>query len=220
MNSPGPLNNSGPVIGIIDYGAGNLRSVENALRFLGAAPRVCKDPAELLLVDGVILPGVGSFGYAMCSLQRAGFVPAIRQALEKRPLLGICLGMQLLFESSEESPGIRGLSVIPGRVRKLGAVNGLKVPNMGWCAVINVRSRLLGTAGASTRYYFAHSYVCTLDDRTVTAMVIDEDGGFAAAVETGLVFGVQFHPEKSAGSGLRVLERYIHLCESRVVPCR
>ena len=180
---------------------------------------ICAGPDQLPATDGVILPGVGNFGYAMSSLASRGFVAGIRAAAGKKPFLGICLGMQILFSSSEESPGCSGIGLFNGGVKRLDAGPGRKVPNMGWCEVATTRRGLLGEAGEVSHYYFAHSYICVPEADIVTAEVGSEDGGFAAAISSGMMHGVQFHPEKSGPAGLRVLKRFL---ESIVAPggCR
>jgi glutamine amidotransferase len=200
-------------IGVIDYGAGNLRSVQNALRQLGATSCVLAEPTGIAQADGIILPGVGSFGSAAASLERTGLAEELRRCAGDKPLLGICLGMQLLFDSSEETPGVGGLGLLPGRVRALVPGPSRKVPNMGWCSVATTRSGLTGSEGSVASYYFAHSYVCEPDDDSViSACVTDCGDGFAAVVESGQLSGTQFHPEKSGPDGLLVLRRFLASC--------
>ena len=148
------------MIGLIDYDAGNLRSVEKALEALGETPVITRDKDELLKADKVILPGVGSFGDAMGKLEQYGLVDVIHEIVRKgTPLLGICLGLQLLFESSEESPGVKGLSILPGKILRLPDQTGYKIPHMGWNSLdIREGTRLFAGIGQGSYVYFVHSY--------------------------------------------------------------
>ncbi len=195
------------MIGIVDYGAGNLQSVSNAIDYLGTAWRLVDAPAALADHERVILPGVGHFGSAMRQLACAGLDAALRRYAETgRPLLGICLGAQLLLEESAEAPGVRGLGLIPGTVTRLATQT---IPHMGWNrAEVTKPGRLFAEACAEY-FYFAHSYVCVPADAAYCAAVCGcDDQRFCVAVERGNVCGVQFHPEKSAEAGLAVLRRF------------
>ncbi len=201
------------MIAIIDYDAGNIGSVEKALDFLGEKTIVTEDPVRILNADGVILPGVGAFGGAMARLRARGLEEVIRKCVDREiPFLGICLGQQLLFESSEESPGVKGLHILDGRVMRIPAQEGLKVPHMGWNDLqFPRRGRLFEGLSDHTSVYFVHSYYLRAgEDQVVTArteygLMID------ASVEKGNVFGCQFHPEKSADAGLQILRNFIRV---------
>ncbi len=201
------------MIAIIDYDAGNIGSVEKALNFLGEKTIVTEDPVRILNADGVILPGVGAFGGAMARLRARGLEEVIRKCVDREiPFLGICLGQQLLFESSEESPGVKGLHILDGRVMRIPAQEGLKVPHMGWNDLQFPRQgRLFEGLSDHTSVYFVHSYYLRAgEDQVVTArteygLMID------ASVEKGNVFGCQFHPEKSADAGLQILRNFIRV---------
>lgn len=195
---------------IIDYGAGNLHSVKNALDFLGADSIVTGNPDEILKADRVILPGVGAFGEAMEQLKRSGLDKTIKKVAQSgRPLLGICLGLQLMFEESEESPGVKGLSIFKGKCVKIPAC-GLKIPHMGWNSLeIAKDSRLLGENGEYV--YFVHSYYLVTPDKDIVSAYTQYGERLGVAVERDNVFAVQFHPEKSGEVGLRMLKRFIAL---------
>ncbi len=201
------------MIAIIDYDAGNIGSVEKALDFLGEKTIVTEDPVRILNADGVILPGVGAFGGAMARLRARGLEEVIRKCVDREiPFLGICLGQQLLFESSEESPGVKGLHILDGRVMRIPAQEGLKVPHMGWNDLQFPRQgRLFEGLSDHTSVYFVHSYYLRAgEDQVVTArteygLMID------ASVEKGNLFGCQFHPEKSADAGLQILRNFIRV---------
>ena len=201
------------MIAIIDYGAGNLRSVRNALDFLGCRNTIAASAREILSADGVILPGVGAFGAAMDEIKRRGLGGVIRDAAAGgRPFLGICAGMQLLFDYSEESPGADGLSILPGGVKRFQTDGGLKVPHMGWNSIkADKKSRLLGGMKGEPYMYFVHSYYVQADDRADVSATAEYGITFDVAVEKGNIFGVQFHPEKSGGAGMSILRRFIEL---------
>jgi glutamine amidotransferase len=206
-----------PRIGVCDYGVGNLRSVERALRVAGAEPVVSGDPSAILACDGVILPGVGAFSVAASVLRDTGLGDAVcEMAKRERPVLGVCLGHQLLFERSDEGHGGDGLALLPGRVVKLSPSNGLKIPHMGWNTLATLRSSSLLDGIVSGSYmYFVHSFVA-LPDPADTVAVTDYGDVLAAAVERGAVMGTQFHPEKSGAAGLRVYANFVSLCTARV----
>ena len=192
-------------VALIDYGAGNLTSVRKALEAVGASLFTPRLPEDLGGADGIIVPGVGHFD-ATTSLAEP-WRAAIRAGLERGvPLLGICLGLQWLFEASEESPGAEGLGIVRGSCARLPAV--VKVPHVGWNALELVRSsRLLAGITNGTQVYFTHAYAAPLAPETIAATT--HGVRFSAAVETGSVFGVQFHPEKSGDAGLRVLRNFL-----------
>ena len=204
-------------VGVCDYGVGNLRSVERALRAAGAESVISGDPSQIAACDGVILPGVGAFSMAARTLRDTGLAEAVREvARNERPVLGICLGHQLLFESSDEGRGGEGLALLRGRVVKLAPAPELKVPHMGWNTITTLRASALLEGIASGSYmYFVHSYAA-VPEPADTVAVTDYGGDLAAAVERGMVMGTQFHPEKSGAAGLRVYANFVALCEVRV----
>ena len=191
------------MIAIVDYGAGNLHSVSKALAALGLEARVTGDPGEIEAARAVVLPGVGAFGDCMGGLRERGLVETVRRAAGSgRPFLGICLGMQLLFEWGEEGDGGPGLGLLPGRVVRLEP-EGLKIPQMGWNSLQLTRpSPLWEEMTPGTYVYFVHSYHARPADPSVVAATVDYGGEVVAAVERGNLFGVQFHPEKSGRAGL------------------
>ena len=201
------------MIGLIDYDAGNLRSVEKALEALGETPMITRDKDELLKADKVILPGVGSFGDAMGKLEQYGLVDVIHEIVRKgTPLLGICLGLQLLFESSEESPGVKGLSILPGKILRLPDQPGYKIPHMGWNSLdIREGTRLFDGIGQGSYVYFVHSYYLKAEDEEIVAASTEYTAHIHAAVERGNVFACQFHPEKSSAVGLKILKNFVEL---------
>ena len=201
-----------PAILILDYGMGNLRSVEKALEHVGARAAIGADPEEIRAADGLILPGVGAFPRAMERIRAAGLDRLIgERAAAGTPILGICLGLQLLFERSEELGGATGLGLLPGAVTALDAP-GLKVPNIGWAPVRWEReSRLTAGIATETPFYLVHSFVAraTPEDTLGTAEYGER---FVCAAERDNVFGVQFHPEKSSAAGLRLLANFAGIC--------
>ena len=201
------------MIGLIDYDAGNLRSVEKALEALGETPVITRDKDELLKADKVILPGVGSFGDAMGKLEQYGLVDVIHEIVRKgTPLLGICLGLQLLFESSEESPGVKGLSILPGKILRLPDQPGYKIPHMGWNSLdIREGTRLFAGIGQGSYVYFVHSYYLKAEDEEIVAASTEYTAHIHAAVERGNVFACQFHREKSSAVGLKILKNFVEL---------
>ena len=200
------------MIAIVDYGAGNLRSVELALARLGVHTRVTADPDMLALADGLILPGVGAFSDAMAALGRSGTIPAVLEAVGAgRPLLGICLGMQLLLDGSEEGPGVPGLGLIPGEVRRLPGC-GLKIPHMGWNSLTPAKPSPLFKGLPEEPYvYFVHSYACKAADPADVLAVTGYGVPFHAAVQRGRILGFQFHPEKSGDVGQKLLANFVEM---------
>jgi imidazole glycerol-phosphate synthase subunit HisH len=206
-----------PRIGVIDYGMGNRRSVEKALEHAGAQAVISGDPDELRAVDGLVLPGVGAFPLAMRNLRQQGLDELIRERVgEGTPLLGICLGMQLLFETSEELEPADGLGLIGGEVTALDT-GGLRVPHIGWNEVRFERPSSL-TAGLPPRgcaFYHVHSFAARPRDAADIVGTTEYGERFATVVERGNVSGVQFHPEKSSGDGLTLLGRFVARCSGR-----
>jgi imidazole glycerol-phosphate synthase subunit HisH len=204
------------MIALIDYGLGNLRSVQKAFEHLGAPVTLTQDPTQVASAGKLILPGVGAFSAGMEGLRQHGLVEPIRRAvLAGVPLLGICLGMQLLFDDSEEmGHGFeldKGLSLIAGRVVRLRAV-GLQVPHMGWNQIRPVRDSLLLHGVLPGDYaYFVHSYVCQPVDEEVILATTDYGQEFVSVVGADNLWGIQFHPEKSQSTGLQVLQNFIRL---------
>lgn len=198
------------MIAILDYGAGNLRSVENTLAEIGADYTLVHDAAGLRAADKIILPGVGHFGQMMRALDAMDIRAALRERIEAGvPFFGICLGMHALFEGSEEAPGLLGLGLFPGSVQKFGT--GARVPHMGWNTLARVGTPTLLTGlGAEPYVYFAHSYYVPVTE--VTAATCTYMLPYTAAVERGNIFGVQFHPEKSGPVGLQLVRNFIAAC--------
>lgn len=198
------------MIAIIDYGVGNLASVQNAFRQVGFNTIVTSDPQKILRAGQVVLPGVGAFADAMESLKQSGLVEIVQEVvLKETPLLGVCLGMQMLFSVSEEDGIYDGLNLIPGRVKRFRLPTGYKVPHMGWNQIVpDPRSRLFKGIPPHSYFYFVHSYYTEPEDGVVTAAHAHYGIPFTCAVEQGNVFGAQFHPEKSSRWGLRVLRNF------------
>jgi glutamine amidotransferase len=203
------------VISVIDYGAGNLRSVENALNQLQASFVITSQPEEVAHASAILLPGVGHFGQMMRSLERLGLVSVLREAIaEGVPYLGICLGMHALFEASDEAPSLAGLGILPGTIRRFP--EGLKVPHMGWNRLeLKPSSRLFEGIEPGPFVYFAHSYYLPARESSPaganghrSAALAEYGFSFVAAIEEKNMSGVQFHPEKSGDIGLRILQNF------------
>jgi glutamine amidotransferase len=197
------------VIAVVDYGIGNLGSAHKALRHLGADAVLTADPAAVTGADAVVLPGVGAFGACMHALRTAGLEEAVVEAAGSgRPFLGICVGLQMLFDESDEAPGVAGLGILPGRVTHM--VADLPLPQMGWNTVeVDASSRLLSGLSEPPWLYFVHSYAVDPADEGIVTGLTDYGGPVVAAVEGGTVWGTQFHPEKSAAEGLAVLANFV-----------
>lgn len=198
---------------IIDYDAGNLRSVEKALQFLGDDPVITRDEKTILGASRVILPGVGAFGDAMEKLHQYGLVDTVRKAAAAGlPLLGICLGMQLLFERSDESGGVPGIGILKGDILKIPDSPGLKIPHMGWNSLdIRDGARLYRGVADGSFVYFVHSYYLKAGDEAMVAASTEYGCHIHASVEQKNVFGCQFHPEKSGAVGLKILKNFLEL---------
>ena len=200
------------MIGIIDYQMGNLGSVVNACRFIGLDARILTRPSEMDACTGVILPGVGAFGDAMAHLRAPGYDAAVRAwVAADRPLLGICVGMQVLFEASEEAPGVKGLGLVPGVVKKfVPGPAALKVPQMGWNAVHWTAAAGPFVTGVpdGSYFYFVHSYHAAEAPRDVVAGETEYGCRYTSAIRRGRMFAMQFHPEKSQAAGLQLLRNF------------
>lgn len=206
------------MIVILDYRAGNLRSVARALESVGVAPVITDDPAIIAQADGLVVPGQGSAVDAMKNLTRLGLVEPLRQFVKSgRPFLGVCLGEQIIFEASEEGPGVDCLGLVPGKVRRLPG--GQKVPHIGWNSVKIVRQHpLLEGVPDNAYFYFVHSFYVDPADPADTVGVTDYGVSFASIVSHGNVFATQFHPEKSSEIGLRIYRNFARLCAASPKP--
>jgi len=201
------------MIAIIDYDAGNLKSVEKALVSLGEEVLVSRDSSEILQADKVILPGVGSFGDAMNNLDKFGLVDTIKKVTHNgTPFLGICLGLQLLFKESDETPGAEGLDILPGKILKIPAKEGFKIPHMGWNSLdVKPGAKLFKGLEGNPYVYFVHSYYLKAADENIVAASTEYTTHIHASVESGNVFACQFHPEKSSDVGLKILKNFASL---------
>jgi glutamine amidotransferase len=205
------------MLAVIDYGAGNLRSVLHALNHLGAHDiRLVQHPDDLKGAKKIILPGVGAFGAGMQQLHKQDLVEPLKDAIQARiPYLGICLGMQFLFEASDEMGSHKGLDILPGYVTRFPKSIMLKIPHMGWNQLRPSHpSALLNDIDENSYAYFVHSYYCVPENPDDTLIATDYGMPFAAGVERDNVFGVQFHPEKSQSTGLRLLSNFLNMPES------
>jgi glutamine amidotransferase len=201
------------VIALVDYGMGNLRSVEKALRAVGAEVQLATTPQQIERAKAVVLPGVGAIGDCVCNLTDAHLVPALKACIsDGKPFLGICLGLQALFDDSEESGGVKGLGVFPGSVPRF-RVNGLKVPHMGWNR-LDVKlpgCPLLRGVEPGSFVYFVHSYYVAPKDRSLVCATTDYGGEFCSMIWRDNVYATQFHPEKSQTVGLKMLTNFVAL---------
>lgn len=201
------------MISIIDYGMGNLRSVQKAFEKLGVAAEICNTPEQLSQAEKLVLPGVGAFRDAIHELTRLEMVAPLKDYLAAdKPLLGICLGLQLLFDVSYEDGEWEGLGVLPGRVVRFPETEGLKVPHMGWNQLRRIgQPRLLEEIPENAYFYFVHSYYVTADQSGVIATETEHGVSFVSMVERGRLFATQFHPEKSQHHGLQLLKNFAEL---------
>jgi glutamine amidotransferase len=199
------------MIAVVDYGAGNIRSVTKALESQGASVAVTGDPKQIDKADKIVLPGVGAFGQAVENLAKKHLTDALIRSVEKgKPFLGICLGLQLLFETSEENPGVSGLSMIRGKVIRFRS--DLKIPHLGWNEVDQTRdSPLWSGIPSPSFFYFAHSYCVQPDDYGWICGTTRYGSVFASSIQKGALFGIQFHPEKSQKFGLKLLKNFVKL---------
>ncbi|MDD5255328.1 MAG: imidazole glycerol phosphate synthase subunit HisH [Candidatus Omnitrophica bacterium] len=203
------------MIAIIDYGMGNIHSVQKALEYFGAQTLITTKPDELAACEKAVLPGVGAFSDAMMELTKQGLPAAVSAYVKnKRPLLGICLGMQLFFSESQEAPGVRGLKIFEGAVRRFDPATGVKIPHIGWNE-LRIERRdcpLLEGVPESSRVYFCHSYYPDNRKKQERAASCEYGIDFTSVVWRENVYGVQFHPEKSQSTGLRILKNFVTLC--------
>ena len=201
------------MIAIIDYDAGNLKSVEKAVDFLGGSPLVTRDEKTILSADHVILPGVGAFGDAMQKLNQYALTDVIREVADRDiPLLGICLGLQLLFDSSEESPGVEGLKICKGKILRIPPCEGLKIPHMGWNSLTyDHEGRLFKDIPENSYVYFVHSYYLQAQDPEIVKASTFYSTKIHASIEDKNVFACQFHPEKSSETGLKILKNFMQI---------
>ncbi|MBU4252216.1 MAG: imidazole glycerol phosphate synthase subunit HisH [Candidatus Omnitrophica bacterium] len=200
---------------IIDYGMGNIHSVAKSIQVCGVEPIISNKKSEISSADKIVLPGVGAFDDAMLELKKLDLISVIlRQVDCKKPFLGICLGMQLLLESSQEAEMNKGLGIIKGQVVKFNSAPGLKVPHMGWndCKVVAKDCLLLSGISSGTQVYFCHSYYPQPSDKSVIAATSNYGGEFCCVLRQGNVYGVQFHPEKSQALGLKIIKNFVNLC--------
>ena len=199
------------MVAIIDYDAGNIKSVEKAIQFLGEEAIITRNPDEILSASHVILPGVGAFGDAMEKLHKYGLIPIIHEVVERDiPFLGICLGLQLMFDRSEETPRVEGLSILKGEIKRIPDKDDLKIPHIGWNSLKypNV-GRLYKDIPEDSYVYFVHSYYLDAEEKDIVVATTEYGTNIHASVEKGNVFACQFHPEKSSSVGLKKLENFL-----------
>lgn len=202
------------MIAIIDYGMGNIHSVQKAIQSLGGDAQVVDNPGSLKDASAVVLPGVGAFDDAMAELKRKGLIAPIKEWItNKKNFLGICLGMQILFEESEEAEEQVGLGILKGKIKRFSSKTGLKVPHIGWngLEVKNKNCPLLKDVADNSYVYFCHSYYLLSDERNIVAATSDYGVDFSAVIWQDNIYGVQFHPEKSQSTGLKILKNFIEL---------
>jgi glutamine amidotransferase len=201
------------MVAIIDYDAGNIKSVEKAFQFLGRQVTVTRNPQEIYRADHVVLPGVGSFGDAMQKLNEYGLTEVIREVTSRNtPFLGICLGLQLLFDRSDESVGVEGLGILRGEILKIPADRGLKVPQIGWNSLqYPGRGRLFKQIPENSFVYFVHSYYLRAQNPEIVKATAEYGVKVDASVEDGNVFACQFHPEKSSDTGMQILTNFLEV---------
>ncbi|MDE7312559.1 MAG: imidazole glycerol phosphate synthase subunit HisH [Eubacterium sp.] len=205
------------MVAIIDYDAGNLKSVQKAFQRLGEEAAITRNSREILAADRIVLPGVGSFGAAMCQLKKYELDRVIQEAIaQKTPFLGICLGLQLLFEGSEENGGAEGLGILRGRILKIPDAPGLKIPHIGWNSLaLQNDGRLFAGVDGQPYVYFVHSYYLKAADTQIVKAVARYGVDIHASVEHENLFACQFHPEKSSTAGLKLLENFLKINHER-----
>ena len=198
------------MIAIIDYDAGNLKSVEKAIQFLGEDVIASRDKEVIKNADKVILPGVGNFGDCMDKLKRYDLIDTINEVVDKKtPFLGICLGLQLLFKDSEEAPGVAGLGILPGKIVRIPEGEGLKIPHIGWNSLaLKNNGRLFNGLDNESFVYFVHSYYLKADDESIVKATTNYGVNIDASVEKDNVLACHFHPEKSGDVGLKILSNF------------
>ncbi|MCM1416457.1 MAG: imidazole glycerol phosphate synthase subunit HisH [bacterium] len=201
------------MVAIIDYDAGNIKSVQKAVEKLGHEALLTREREEILAADHVILPGVGAFGDAMEKLHGYGLVSVIREAVDAEiPFLGICLGLQLMFESSEEAPGVAGLGLLPGKILRIPEGEGLKIPHIGWNSLdFPNQGRLFSGIEEGAYVYFVHSYYLRAEDEQIVKASTEYGTRIHASVERDNLFACQFHPEKSSETGLKILQNFLEI---------
>ncbi len=201
------------MIAIIDYDAGNIKSVEKAFQLLGEEVVLTRDHQEILSADKVVLPGVGAFGDAMENLKKYQLISAIEEVADQKiPFLGICLGLQLLFEESEESPGAVGLGLLKGKIKRIPDQPGLKIPHMGWNSLtLKNQGRLFQGLPEEPYVYFVHSYYLEAEEESIVKATTQYSVSIDASVEKDNIFACQFHPEKSSDLGLKILKNFASL---------
>ena len=201
------------MVAIIDYDAGNIKSVEKAIQFLGEEAIITRNAEEILSASSVILPGVGAFGDAMEKLHKYNLIPVIQEVVEKQiPFLGICLGLQLLFEKSDESPGVDGLGILQGEIKRIPDKEELKIPHIGWNSLkFPNKGRLYQGIAEDSYVYFVHSYYLEAKEDEIVVSTTEYGTKIHASVEKGNVFACQFHPEKSSSVGLKILENFLSI---------
>ena len=199
------------MIAVIDYGVGNLFSVEKAFAAIGEEVKVTGEAEDLRTADKLVLPGVGAFGDCMKNLEATGLIPVILEQIKnKKPLFGICVGLQILFEGSEESPNAKGLGIFKGFVRKINA-DSLKIPHMGWNSISTKDVRIFDGLKKNPYFYFVHSYHAIPEQKDIIAATTDYGEVLTAAVANENIFATQFHPEKSGDVGLQILRNFVNI---------
>ena len=201
------------MVAIIDYDAGNIKSVQKAIEYLGEDVVITREPEVILNASHVILPGVGAFGDAMEKLHKYNLVDVIKEAVERKiPFLGICLGLQLLFEKSDESPGVEGLGILKGEIKRIPEKDDLKIPHIGWNSLSYPnKGRLYNDILEESYVYFVHSYYLEAKDKEIVVATTEYGTNIHASVEQENVFACQFHPEKSSSVGLKILENFLKI---------
>ena len=201
------------MVAIIDYDAGNIKSVQKAIEYLGEEVIITREPEVILNASRVILPGVGAFGDAMEKLHKYNLVDVIKEVVKREiPFLGICLGLQLLFETSDETPGVQGLGILKGKIKRIPDHGELKIPHIGWNSLsFPNKGRLYEGISEESYVYFVHSYYLDAEDKDIVVATTEYGTTIHASVEQGNVFACQFHPEKSSSVGLKILDNFLKI---------
>ena len=201
------------MVAIIDYDAGNIKSVQKAIEYLGEDVIITRDPEVILNASRVILPGVGAFGDAMEKLHKYNLVDVIKEVVKREiPFLGICLGLQLLFERSDETPGVQGLGILKGEIKRIPDNGELKIPHIGWNSLsFPNKGRLYDGISEESYVYFVHSYYLDAEDKNIVVATTEYGTTIHASVEQGNVFACQFHPEKSSSIGLKIIDNFLKI---------